>query len=494
MYRLRGSDAQFIYNESPTSPFATLKVMIYEPVDPADRPTFAELAGFIQRGLSSLGRRGLPFRVLRVPFDLHHPLWVMDPHFSIEDHFHHVVLPPPGDKAALCTFISHVLGMPLDPNRPLWHAWIVEGLDNGRIAIVAKLHHVLADGQLSAQAIAQIHRQGDEPEQPVPTAGRQKLPGNLHLTGQALVDLMKSYTVEFPSHYRQMRARHKASRTMRQAEKKPSCGPFSAPYTFLNGPGGQYRLYRYEMLPLGEAKRLAKALGCTLNTLVMGLCSEALRRYFLAVADLPREPLVTVMPVAVTRAEDGEHFLTTDRMNNSVAVTFVPLDLSIRDFRERLSAINAGTTEALYHVRATDGARIDNLADYLPGSFFRLLNAWQSWRQKRQKSPLANLSISNVPGPREPIYACNGRLKMVELLSAGNLADAVNLTVTVWSYLDNLCFSCLYRKGAIPEPERFNRYLAEIYQEQVQVHLTDAKSPVKAQPAPSTSEAIGAMQ
>ena len=86
---------------------------------------------------------------------------------------------------------------------------------------------------------------------------------------------------------------------------------------------------------------------------------------------------------------------------------------------------------------------------------------------------MANIAISNVPGPREPLYACNGKLKMVELLSCGNLIDIGALGITVWSYLDNLCFSCLFRKGTVTQPERFTHHLNEAYQELYREHYAD---------------------
>jgi len=284
--------------------------------------------------------------------------------------------------------------------------------------------------------------------------------------------LIKSYTVELPTYYRLLKQKRLARKGM-QSPGKSACGPFMAPFTFLNKPGGQHRLYRYETLPLGQFKRLAKVLGCTINSLVMGICSEALRRYFLEVDSLPSTPLVAVMPVGVDREKEIKTFLSTDFYNNSVTVAFVPLDLNIVDFRARLHAIQEGSRSAIEHLRATDGIRMDNFADFLPGSFFRLLAVVQAWRQKKRKSPFANLSISNVAGPRQPLYACNGKLKMVELLSAGNLGDPVNLTVTVWSYVDNLCFSCLYRKDAIPEPERFNSHIVDIYRQLCLEYLPD---------------------
>jgi len=98
MQRLRGSDAQTIYNESITSPYVTLKVMIYEPVSEDAAPCFEEIKAFITKGISAWSKKGLAYRVLRIPFDLHHPVWVKDRDFSLDEYIHHIALPAPGDN------------------------------------------------------------------------------------------------------------------------------------------------------------------------------------------------------------------------------------------------------------------------------------------------------------------------------------------------------------------------------------------------------------
>lgn len=466
MQRLRGGDAQTIYNETPTSPFVTLKAMIYEPVDPDSPASVEELEAFICRGIAGWVRKGLGLRILRVPFDLHHPVWVEDPNFCLNDHIHHIALPSPGDKQSLCNFISYVMSMPLDPNRPLWDSWIVEGLEGGRIAWVCKMHHVLGDGLMSAGHIENIHRQDTAQVVPptpaeISLAGAGTLPGKRQLIWGAMKDLARSYTLEFPRYYRQFR-QARAARSKEPVEG--AYGAMMAPYTFINQFGGPYRIYRYETFSLAEIKALSRRLDCTINDLVLALCSEALRRYMIEIEPLPDTPLVVVMPVGSRGDDVRPTFLNTEIMNNSVSIAFVPLDLQIESFVERLESIKRGSRAAIEQLRRTRGARMENIADFLPGSFFRLVNWVLARRQRRKLNPLANSAISNVPGPREALYACDGKLKMVELLSCGNLVDGAALGITVWSYLDTLCFSCFFRKGTMPAPEKFTAQLLKAYE------------------------------
>ncbi|KJS07348.1 MAG: hypothetical protein VR73_08950 [Gammaproteobacteria bacterium BRH_c0] len=448
--------------------------MIYEPVSEDAAPCFEEIKAFITKGISAWSKKGLAYRVLRIPFDLHHPVWVKDRDFSLDEYIHHIALPAPGDKHKLCDFISYIMSMPLDPNRPLWDSWLVEGLEGNRIAWFCKMHHVLADGLMSAEQISNIHRQrppqgSDDDVELISDIDR--IPNKFQLMGSALIDLFKSYTHEFPDYYRSYLDSRKNKKALKES-KRNAYTAFQAPHTFLNEAGGPYRSYRYETFSLQDFRTISRNLHCTINDLVLTLSSEALRRYFLEFnRPIPTTPLVVVMPVANRGDGNRPTFLNTETQNNNVSIAYVPLDLQIKDFMTRLESVKQGAGAAMERIRQTNGARMDNFFDFMPGSFIRLLNWVLARRQRQGKSPMANMAISNVPGPREPLYACNGRLKMVELLSCGNLIDIGALGITVWSYLDNLCFSCLFRKGTLPQPERFTHHLNEAYQELYRDHF-----------------------
>lgn len=485
MQRFRGLDAQFIYNETATSPYVTLKVMVYEPVDSAARVSIDDFKAFIAEGVAEWVYKGLGLRVVRSPFDLHHPLWVEDKNFCLNNHIHHIALPAPGDKEKLYDFISKLMSSPLDPNRPLWDSWIVEGLEGGKIAWVCKMHHVLADGLMSGEHIVNIHSpQRHHKDRPKLAPGdyifknSPPVPSRSQLFWMALVDLAKTYTYEFPKYrreYKEAKASNKAKAKKKggQSNGEPKAyGPFMAPFTMLNKPGGHYLRFRCQSFRLHEFKALSKRLNCTINNLVLGICSEALRRYIGEYESLPDIPLVIIMPVSNRGSDSGGKFLNSEFQNNNVSLAYVPLDLRIEDFYERLEAIKAGSKAAMAALESTQGTRMENFADFMPGSFFRLVNWIFAKRQQRQQSPLSNMSISNVPGPKQELFACDGKLRMTELLSCGNLGDITSLGITVWSYLDNLCFACFFREGVMPCPEKFTNHLADVYQEIRQSSVT----------------------
>jgi diacylglycerol O-acyltransferase len=473
MERMHGIDAYSIYSETSTSPFATLKVMIYEPVDQNDAPDIAEVRRFVKTQIERLGPGIAGMRIVRVPFDLHHPLWVSDPDYSPDDHIYQLALPAPGDKAQLCEFLSDLMGRPLDPDRPLWEIWLLEGLPGRRIAVAIKVHHALADGKTIAALVASSHSRGVAPEVPTKRLEGEPIPGTLRLIRDALLDLFTTYTDELPRFYRELK---QARERFLQLEAGRDAGDGAAeeaeqrmppaPFTVLNQrAGGRYRVYRYETFSLPELKRLSKGFGCTLNTLVLGICSEALKRYLRDVDKLPSTSLVTAMPVG--DAGGGVRRTRLHRLppHNSMAVAVLSLHHDIEDFAERLQAIQRSSKAAIARVRRSYGKRFDNLLEFLPGTSIRWMNALMQRRQAQRRNPYANVVISNVPGPRTPLHALDGRLRMVELLSTGNIVDLGNLNITVWSYVGNLSFSFYMRKAAMPEPEKIPAYVREVVEE-----------------------------
>lgn len=467
MQRLRGSDAYAIYSETPTSPFVTLKVVIYKPSHDGDMPDSTDIRHFIKHSIEVLGAARASLGIMRVPLDLHHPVWAHVPDFSPDDHIHEAQLPSPGSKAQLCDFLSELTAVPLDHRRPLWETWIVKGLENGRLAIAFKIHHALADGKAVARLIERGHSHTAAKKNQQEENTEATLPSKPQLIAGALLDLARSYTVEFPHYYRHLKqARRRGAAVSEKVAKLVA--PFSAPFSLLNAPGGNHeRIYRYETFPLSDFKRLSRAFECTINTTIIGVCSEALRRYLQEIDALPSESLVTAMPMGDEGGSGLKRLLGSDIHNNNLAVAILPLHQNIIDFAERLRAISHSAQAAINHVRHEDGRRFDNYLDFMPGTAIRLINASMIRRQKRKENVYANVVISNVPGPREILYAVDGRLQMEELLSVGNLMDGGNLNITVWSYVDKLSFSFLFRKDPLPQPEKLLRHLQDTVAELV---------------------------
>ena len=472
MERMHGIDAFSIYCETPSSSFATLKVAILEPTSPDGVVDIDALREFAKAQALRLGQGRVDRRVVRVPYDLHHPVWVVDPDFSIDDHVRSAALPAPGDKNQLCDFLSDLMGRSLDPDRPLWELWLVEGLEGGRLAVVLKMHHVLADGGTMA-AMLTYGVQGLREVSPPATSTAEAIPGGASLISHALIDLTRTFLDELPRFLRD-RKRVFDERSKEVTDTLPPAagddladeGPGSAPFCVLNTPvAGRYRVYRYETFSLGEFKTLARHYDCTINVLVMAVISEALRRYLDDLDDVPSKSLLAAMPIG----DSGSIFHATrlhhEPPHNDVSVAYVPLHQDIEDMAERIQAIKSSSEAAVGRVRRAWGKRFDNFLEFVPGVVVRQALDFVGRKQAKGISAYGNLVISNVRGPRETLWSPDGRWRMVEFLSTGNITDQGHLNVTVWSYVDNLSFSFYMRKGALPEPDKIPGYVREVVSE-----------------------------
>ena len=469
MERMHGIDAFSFYCETPDSPFETLKVGIYEPVAGQEPPGADELHEFVRAQILQLGTSA-SMRVVRVPLDLHHPLWVRDPGYRPDEHIHRVVLPAPGDKQQLCRFLGEVMGRPLDRDRPLWEAWLIGGLEHGRIAVAMKIHHALADGRTVADLIQRSHSPaaalttGSDRE--AATDPGDAIPKRSQLVADAVVDLGKTLFSDLPAYVREayrVRKTAKATPVDETLASEPVHG--RAPFTVLNKKGaGPGRLFTYETFSLPEFKQLARSFDCTINTLVLGACGEALKRYLADVDSPPSASMMAAMAVAAPGEIVHTTRLQTSRANNSVTSSTVDLHQNIEDMRERLHAIQLSSAATVDRVRRASGTRLDNLLEFLPGAFTRGLNAGMRLQQ-RVKSAHANFIVSNVVGPREPLTILDDRLRMVELMSTGNIIDVGHLNITVWSYVDNITFAFFIRSGVMPDPEQIPRRVREVVDE-----------------------------
>jgi WS/DGAT/MGAT family acyltransferase len=466
---MHGVDAMASYRATSTSPFVTLKVAVYQPVDRDDVPSATELCGFVKEQVLRFGAGTADMRIVRVPFDVHHPVWVADPDYSPDDHIYRTALPAPGDKAQFCAFLSDLMGRPLDPDRPLWEAWIVEGLEGGRVAVAVKMHHVLADGGTIATVLERSHSETAEDDLPLAGDRGEPIPGRARLLAGALADLVTSCTDELPGFYRERRLAREERAARDVTEARPDVAderPGPAPFTVLNEKGGgRYRVYRYETFSLAEFKALSRAYGCTVNTLVLGLCSEALKRYLADVDAVPSTSLLAAMPMGHPGRPPRRTRLHPTLPRNDVAVAILPLHQDVDDFAQRLQAIKRSSTAAIHRVQQSWGSRFDNYLEFLPGALVRQVNRVMGRQQAKRKGAYANVVVSNVAGPRRSLFAMDGRLELVDFFSTGNITDLGHLNITVWSYVDHLTFSFFMRKGGLPQPEKIPAYLREVFDE-----------------------------
>jgi len=232
--RLTGQDAVFVYAETPTMPMHTIGTVLLDPSDaPGGRFGYAEILATIRSRIHLIP----PFRqrLLEIPLGLGHPILVDDPDFRLENHLHHLAVHAPGTLHELADIVGDLAGPPLDRSQPLWEMWVIEGLQQGRIALVTKLHHCIVDGASGSSQMAQLMdlQRDSVPEPPSEAWDPAPLPTATERMRMSLTDRLVN-PLDFGRlllHTAQgLRSRRKAQlETLEQGEQAPPLFDMSAP-------------------------------------------------------------------------------------------------------------------------------------------------------------------------------------------------------------------------------------------------------------------------
>ena len=247
-------------------------------------------------------------KVRIVPFELGRPVWVDDPHFNIEYHLRHTALPAPGGESELRKLVGRVMAQQLDRSKPLWEIWVVEGLEDGRWAMLAKTHHALVDGVSGTDLLAVIMDLSAETVRPEPS---QWTPHPEPSGAQLMVDALENI-VQSP--YEQVRAARAQTRALRRDGRLRAGGGRRAlllgglvrptPPSSLNGPLGPHRRYAWATTSVEDIKRVRKALGGTFNDVVLACITNGFRDLLLARDEDVERVVRTLVPVSVRPRDD----------------------------------------------------------------------------------------------------------------------------------------------------------------------------------------------
>jgi diacylglycerol O-acyltransferase len=430
MQRMNGIDPMFIYSETPVTPMEVAYTCIFDPSTAPGGYSFDGVRSLLAERLPGLP----PFRrrLVEVPFGLDHPRWVDDPDFNLDNHLHRAALPEPGGEAELHRMAGDVMGRPLDPDQPPWEMHVIEGLRDGKVGLISKLHHAVIDGVSGAELLAQLldvtpevpHDVEDRPWRP------PALPSSIRLVSEALPRLLTSPV-------RGIRAALEIGRTtLRLAFHAVDSGtegvsiPLGAPAQF-DTPMTSCRTVSFAETNLSEVLALKDKLGVTVNDVVLAACSGAMRTYLSDHDQETSPPLVAVVPVSV-RAESEQ-----GSMGNRLSAMFVSLASDREHPLDRLDTVVAACDLAKIQERAVGyGAMASAVSEAVPpavaGPALRLGAQLGAVRRLRP----GNLVISNVPGPKFPLFFAGMRMEAVYPI--GPVVDGVALNITVQSYLDSL--------------------------------------------------------
>ncbi len=455
MERLTGLDAGFLYMETPTLLMHTLKLAVLEPA-----PGVVELPiEWVRDQISERLHLLPPFRkrLVEVPFGFHHPVWIEDPAFDIEYHVRSATVPAPGGRLELDRKVAELASRPLDRGRPLWEMYLLDGLADGRIAVLVKIHHAAADGVAASALLANVMSTLADGEPPPPAVPwrPEPVPSDVRLLVDAFVDHLRQLA-DLPGLLaRTARALAALVRHRRGGTSTATPRPIlDVPNTRFNGALTPHRSFATATLALADVKAVKDAFGVTVNDVVLGVVSGALRSWLRARGDLPARSLVAGVPVSTDRPEDVRRL-----GGNKVSNLFTSLATDQADPAARLAAIHEVTAEAKVVQNLLGAEMMGSWVQYTPPRPY----AWAVRQYSRHAlaehhRPPINLVVSNVPGPRQPLYVGGARLD--HLYSVGPILEGIGLNVTAWSYLDHLDVGVLACREAVPEPEALAAELA----------------------------------
>ncbi len=452
MESMAGLDAKFLYSETPTTHMHTIKVVVS---NVSDMPGGFAYDGLVDALRQQLGRLP-PFRrrFVSVPLSLGHPVWVEDPDFDLANHVSYRSLASPATMRELAGEIADIAGKPLPRDRPLWEMVIVDGIEGGRMAVVAKVHHAVADGLATVALLQNVVEGVDESltEPPVDTWEPESIPATVPL----LKGAMRAHGVRIRGLPRlvvdSVKGARESESRRRNLELKPPL-PLQTPRTSLNVSLDGRRTFAMTTLPLGDLQAIRRVAGTTLNDVYLAVCSGALRRYLIANGELPSRSLVASVP------------LSTDpnvaRMSgNRIDSLYVTLGTDIADPLQRLMHCSAVATGAKQVRSALGNSLLERRAEVVPPQLYKAaVRIWGRSHLANRVRPPINVILSNVAGPRSPVRF--GPSEMEALYSVGPLIEGVGLNVTAWSYVDSLHVSVLGCPASLPDPWRIADALGE---------------------------------
>jgi diacylglycerol O-acyltransferase len=440
MKRLNVLDTLFLRLERRNAPLHVGALSLFTP--PADAPPDfgQQLAEQLRESTQAMP----PFnRRLTSHLGLH--FWEEDADFDMAHHFVHLSLPRPGRIRELLAMVSRVHSAHLDRAYPLWRTYLIEGLEDGRIATYSKIHHALVDGVAGIRLL--IKSMAPTPAEslrmpppwevrtrksgamgglpvPIPTAG-----------GLAAVQGLATEGVRKLPGFRSVLAQ--AWRDLRTHHPDLVHG-LQAPRSILNQKISGSRRFAAQSYSTARIKAVAQAFGSTSNDVVLAMCGGALRRYLLSLHELPNRPLVAAVPVSIRR-DDGD-------MGNEVGFALTTLATDLEDPAERLRVIISCMNYSKARLRQLTPPQMMAYAAVLllPGAFNFVTGLGET--------TAANVVVSHVPGPRAPMYWQGCALSGIYPVSL--VLDGLALNITLVSRQDYIDFGLIGCRKTLPSLQR----------------------------------------
>lgn len=433
--RLTPLDASFLAMESSTAHMHVGWASLFTRPRGRAMPTYGELRDHIEGRLG--GARRYRQKLAEVPLGVGDPVWIDDEGFDVRRH----VFRAPSER--FDDVVDTVMSSPLDRDRPLWEVWIADGLDDGRIGVVGKVHHCMVDGVAAVELAALLLDPTPEPTPPRGEGWRpRKTPGGPRLVADAVLDVL-SKTVDVaglplrlawhPGRFRGLAGRSlQASRAAAHSVKPATSSPV------FNEPISPRRHLALAHRPLDDLRRIKSRFGTTLNDVVLGAATGGLRRFFERKDETPVK-LKAMVPVSL-RGEDG-----AGDLGNRVSFVFVDLPCDEPDPMRRLRDVQLAMTGCRQGGEPEGAKVILQAFGYAPRAVRQAVSRMVS-------SPRSfNLVVSNIPGPPERLYMLGCELD--QAYPVVPIADRHAVSIGVTTVKDGAFFGVYADRESLPDAD-----------------------------------------
>lgn len=446
MKQLDEQDASYLYLETPETPMHVGGLSLVQLPEGYTGDYYEDYKAHIASRLHLTPM--LTRKLLELPYDIAHPVWINDDNVDLDYHIRQVTLPRPGTRRQLEERVARLHSNFLDRSRPLWEFYVIDGLEDGQIGVYTKVHHAAMDGAASQALVTALHDLSAVPRQyPVLADAKPSKESTAPLnvigtvlkhflqqeirTAQLLPELLKTW----------------ASIALPNAETLKYPGAVSppprAPRTVFNVDITSQRAYAARSLPLADVKAIAKAANVKINDVVMALSSAVLRRYLQKRDGLPLSTMTAMVPVSLRESGDNE-------MNNQNSMMLCSLGTNLADPKDRLMAIATSAAEQKKLIKTVKNLLVPEISFIGSGIILRgMIDIYRRTKLAERIPPLANLTVSNVQGPPVPLYLAGARVTTFYPVSIPAHASALNITVQ--SYCQALDIGLTACRSTVPD-------------------------------------------
>ncbi len=472
MKQLSGMDSIFLRLEHGNQYMHVAGLGIYDPSSaPGGFVRFKDILKFFESRLDTapVFRR----RLVTVPFNLDRPYWIEEEHVDVEYHVRHIALPQPGDWRQLFIQVARIHSRPLDRSKPLWEAYVIEGLDNipgiprGSFAFYTKFHHAAIDGESGTEVLKAIH--STSPEEDLAAASgpriRDREPLTAELYARAFVNSLQrvpraaQFTLSTATRLAGIGAGQLGQlaamlqeaglpsvETVREKLRRP-------PKTRFSGKVSAHRVVEVVPLPLSDMKRIRRKIeGATINDIFLATVGGTLNKYLAAKGELPDRTMTAQVPMTLRGEEKGgDH-------GNQIGMAVMAIHSEIDDPLERMAAVRVDVEKAKALVSVVGKDLSKHIYDLLPAVASELFTT-------KVMLPTMNIVVSNVRGPDLPLYLAGAR--MVSFAPVSIALNGIGLNVTGFSYHGMMWVCSVACREMVPDPAFFADCMREAFAELV---------------------------